>query len=253
VTPAASTSPRGPVPTLRWERVAWAAERLLVGIDEAGRGPLAGPVVAAAVIFPPGFRRIPGIRDSKILPGERRERLALRIRAGAIRIGIGAASSREIDRVNIRVASALAMRRAVRRLFGLQPRGGETIALDAYHLVIDGLPLPELGFPHEAVVDGDAHCYSVAAASIVAKTVRDRIMRCLAPRHPYYGWETNVGYGTPEHLDGICRSGTTRHHRISFAPVAQHELWGGYAYLTEGLARAGLARGRSSVGRAAGF
>jgi ribonuclease HII len=210
------------VPTLRRERQAWAGQQLLVGVDEAGRGPLAGPVVAAAVVFPPGLRRIAGVRDSKTLPLERREKLALLIRARAIRIGIGAASNREIDRVNIRMATILAMRRAVRRALGW-PAVAEA---PAYHIVVDGLPLPELGFPHEAVVVGDAHCYSVAAASIVAKTVRDRIMKCLAQRHPAYGWETNVGYGTPEHLDGICRSGATRHHRITFAPVAQHELWG---------------------------
>ena len=207
-----------PRPTLKRERLAWAEQRLLVGIDEVGRGPLAGPVVAAAVVFPPGMRRIRGVRDSKILPLAQRERLALLIRACAIRIGLGAASSREIDRFNIRIASALAMRRAVRRALGgaVSPE---------YHLVIDGLPLPEIGFPHEALVDGDALCYSVAAASIVAKTVRDRLMRLLARRYPAYRWETNVGYSTPEHLDGICRAGATRHHRISFAPVAQHELW----------------------------
>ena len=209
------------MPTLRREREVWAGQRLLVGVDEAGRGPLAGPVVAAAVGFPPAFRRIAGVRDSKTLPLERREKLALLIRARAIRLGIGAASNREIDRVNIRMATILAMRRAVRRALGWP---AETEA--AYHIVVDGLPLPELGFSHEAVVDGDAHCYSVAAARIVAKTVRDRIMKCLAQRHPAYGWATNVGYGTPEHLDGICRSGATRHHRITFAPVAQHELWG---------------------------
>ena len=216
------------MPTLRRERLAWAGQQLLIGVDEAGRGPLAGPVVAAAVVFPPGMRRILGVRDSKTLPLERREKLALLIRARAIRIGIGAASNREIDRVNIRVATALAMRRAVQHALG-----GEVSALASrlpgspapWHLVIDGLPLPEIGFPHEAVVDGDAHCYSVAAASIVAKTVRDRIMRCLAQRYPSYGWETNVGYGTPEHLDGIWRAGATRHHRITFAPVAQHELF----------------------------
>ena len=103
------------MPTLRRERLAWAGQQLLIGVDEAGRGPLAGPVVAAAVVFPPGMRRILGVRDSKTLPLERREKLALLIRARAIRIGIGAASSREIDRVNIRIATALAMRRAVRR------------------------------------------------------------------------------------------------------------------------------------------
>ncbi len=224
--------PPPPVPTLRRERLAWAEQRLLVGIDEVGRGPLAGPVVAAAVVFPPGMQRIRGIRDSKILPLARREKLALLIRARAIRIGLGAASSREIDRFNIRVASALAMRRALLRLLGLSLGRGRALApwppdsLATYSVVIDGLPLPEIGLPHEAIIDGDALCYSVAAASIVAKTVRDRIMRLLALRYPAYCWETNVGYSTREHLDGICRAGATRHHRISFAPVAQHELWG---------------------------
>ena len=216
----APAAPR--VPTLRLEHQAWAERRLLIGVDEVGRGPLAGPVVAAAVVFPPGFRRIRGVRDSKCLPLEDRERLAGVIRARAIWIGVGAASSREIDRVNIRIASALAMRRALRRLF--RTLEGESLP-DTYHLVIDGLPLPEIGYPHQAVVDGDALCYSVAAASIVAKTIRDRIMRRLAPRYPAYRWDTNVGYGTPEHLDGIWRSGATRHHRVTFAPVAQHELW----------------------------
>jgi ribonuclease HII len=205
-------------PTLRLERIAWAEHRLLVGIDEVGRGPLAGPVVAAAVVFPAGFRRIRGIRDSKTLSEAARDRLARAIRDRAVRIGIGAASPREIDRVNIRVASAIAMRRALERLFG-GPMD------DSYRLVIDGLPLPEIGYPHQAVVGGDAYCYSVAAASIVAKTVRDRVMRRLAVRYPAYRWETNVGYSTPEHLAGICRVGATRHHRVSFAPVGQTELW----------------------------
>jgi ribonuclease HII len=205
-------------PTLRLERIAWAEQRLLVGLDEVGRGPLAGPVVAAAVVFPAGFKRIQGIRDSKVLTEAARERLAKAIQVRALRIGIGAASTRVIDRVNIRVASAIAMRRALLRLFGGAPDR-------SFHLVIDGLPLPEIGYPHEAVIDGDAYCYSVAAASIIAKTVRDRIMRRLAPRYPEYRWETNVGYSTPEHLDGICRAGATRHHRITFAPVAQTELW----------------------------
>ena len=205
-------------PTLRLERIAWAEQRLLVGLDEVGRGPLAGPVVAAAVVFPAGFKRIKGIRDSKVLTEAARERLAQAIKLLALRIGIGAASTRVIDRVNIRVASAIAMRRAVLRLCGGAPD-------QSFRLVIDGLPLPEIGYPHEAVVDGDAHCYSVAAASIIAKTVRDRIMRRLAPRYPDYRWESNVGYSTPEHLDGICRVGATRHHRVTFAPVAQIELW----------------------------
>ena len=211
------------MPTLQRERLAWAGQRLLIGVDEAGRGPLAGPVVAAAVVFPPGMRRINGVRDSKTLPLERREKLALLIRTRAIRIGIGAASNREIDRVNIRVASALAMRRAVRRALGISSAAVEMT--ESHVIIIDGLPLPELGYPHEALVDGDALCYSVAAASIVAKTVRDRLMRCLASRYPGYGWHTNVGYSTQEHLTGISTIGVTRHHRLSFAPMAQRDLW----------------------------
>ena len=207
-------------PSLERERLAWTERRLLVGVDEVGRGPLAGPVVAAAVVFPPGFKRIRGVRDSKILLGERREELALLIRTRAIRLGVGAASCREIDRVNIRVASALAMRRAVRAALG----AADSLA-PPYVIIIDGLPLPELGYAHEALVDGDALCYSVAAASIVAKTVRDRLMRCLASRYPGYGWHTNVGYSTQEHLTGISTIGVTRHHRLSFAPMAQRELW----------------------------
>ena len=224
-------------PSLARERLAWAESRLLVGVDEAGRGPLAGPVVAAAVVFPPETRRINGIRDSKTLPREDRETLALRIRSRAIRLGVGAASCREIDRLNIRVASALAMRRAVeaalrlgtRELGSWGAREGPfpqlPSSLAPYALIIDGLPLPEIGYSHEALIDGDAHCYSIAAASIVAKTVRDRIMRCLASRHPAYGWQTNVGYGTPEHLAGLASVGPTRHHRMTFAPCLQTELF----------------------------
>jgi ribonuclease HII len=208
-------------PSLSRERLAWAESRLLVGVDEAGRGPLAGPVVAAAVVFPPETRRINGIRDSKTISRDDRETLAMKIRSRAIRLGVGAASCREIDRLNIRVASALAMRRAVHAAFRVEG------SLAPYVILIDGLPLPEVGYAHEALVDGDAHCYSVAAASIVAKTVRDRIMRCLASRHPAYGWATNVGYGTPEHLAGLSSVGPTRHHRMSFAPCVQRELWSG--------------------------
>lgn len=219
------------MPSLRWEQRAWAERRLLVGIDEAGRGPLAGPVVAAAVVFPAHFRRIRGVRDSKVMLPAVRERIAGLIRLRAARFAIGAASSREIDRVNIRVASAIAMRRALRKLFAGPPLPDcEFGSLrETSHLVVDGLPLPEIGFPHEAVVDGDAHCYSVAAASILAKTVRDRIMRLLASRHPAYLWERNAGYATPEHLDGIARQGVTRHHRVTFGTVGQHDLWGSVA------------------------
>ena len=204
------------VPGLARERAAWAGGRLLFGIDEVGRGPLAGPVVAAVVAFPPASKRILGLRDSKILTAAQRARLAVLIRNRAAAIGIGAASTRVIDRVNIRVATAIAMRRALRRAAG---ECGARMAV-----LIDGLPLPELRFEHDALVDGDALCYSIAAAGVVAKVVRDRLMALLARRHPSYGWEHNMGYGTPEHLAAIDLAGPTVHHRRSFMPVAQLKL-----------------------------
>lgn len=222
------------LPTVERERLAWAEHRLLVGVDEAGRGPLAGPVVAAAVVFPPGTDPIDGVRDSKTLPAHRREALALLIRSRAIRLGVGAASCREIDRLNIRGATALAMRRAVESALRGSGDQGERLSrtprlpgfpVPGFVILVDGLPFPEIGMPHEALVDGDAICYSVSAAGIIAKTVRDKIMRCLAPRHPGYGWETNMGYGTSAHLAGITAAGTTRHHRMSFAPMAQRDLF----------------------------
>ena len=199
------------------ERDAWAGGRLLIGVDEAGRGPLAGPVVAAAVAFPPFAPRIRGVRDSKVLPAARRTRLADAIRIRAAVVGVGAASPRLIDRVNIRVATAIAMRRAVRSALG-QARSSQIL------LIVDGLPFPEIGLEHEALVDGDALCYTVAAAGIIAKTVRDRIMTRLAARHPGYGWASNMGYGTPDHLTGLETAGPTAHHRRSFAPVGQLRL-----------------------------
>jgi len=198
-------------PTFEREIALWNAGRSIVaGIDEAGRGPLAGPVVAAAVVFPAGTKPIRGLRDSKQLAPLKRERLATVVRARAIAVGVGAASVREIDRLNIRRATILAMQRALARL-RLQPAG----------VLVDGLPLPELGCPHDAIVDGDVFCQSIAAASVVAKTVRDRLMRRLAQRYPEYAWADNKGYGTPEHLDALLLFGPTRHHRTSFAPVAQ--------------------------------
>ena len=210
-----------PRPTLQRERAAWAGAQLLVGVDEAGRGPLAGPVVAAAVVFPAGCAAVRGLRDSKTLPPRVRATLAERIRKRALGFGVGAASSREIDRLNIRVATALAMRRAIDHLFRC---AGLPAPSSPCRILIDGLPLPEIGYEHEALVDGDALCHSVSAAAILAKTVRDRLMQRLAPRYPAYGWETNVGYGTPEHQEGIRAFGPTRHHRYTFAPLAQHEL-----------------------------
>jgi len=126
---------------------------------------------------------------------------------------VGAASVREIDRLNIRRASILAMARALARL-GLTPD----------LVLVDGLPCPELGRAHEAIVDGDAHCHSIAAASVIAKTVRDRLMQLLATRHPSYAWANNKGYATPDHLAALAALGFTPHHRKSFAPVVQLEL-----------------------------
>jgi ribonuclease HII len=227
------------VPTLTRERAAWREGRLLVGVDEVGRGPLAGPVVAAAVAFPEGCRKVRGLRDSKTLLPKRREMLAVIIRSKAFAIGVGAASAREIDRFNIRVASAIAMRRAVARClrsFTAQerlamsrqpqplPDSERPLAPPAFLILIDGLPLPEIGMEHRALVDGDALCHSVAAASVVAKTVRDALMRRLAMRYPGYGWDTNVGYATDGHQEGLRLLGPTRHHRRSFFPIAQLQL-----------------------------
>jgi ribonuclease HII len=194
--------------------LAWFARgvRRLAGVDEAGRGPLAGPVVAAAVLLTPEAPRLEGVDDSKRLTRRRREQLAAAI-VSTLPVGVGAASAREIDRLNIRVATALAMRRAVLHLPG---------AADA--LLVDGLPMAEIGFPHEALVGGDRRSYAIACASIVAKTVRDRLMRRLAARYPDYGWDHNCGYGTPHHRAALERCGVTPHHRRSFGPVAQRLL-----------------------------
>jgi ribonuclease HII len=221
-----------PRPTLTRERAVWAEEHLLVGVDEAGRGPLAGPVVAAAVVFPIGCAAVRGLRDSKILPPSIRARLADRIRRRVLAYGVGAASAHEIDRYNIRVASAIAMRRAIACLirnsslarFPLSQGCRTCYEGQPYRIVIDGLPLPEIGYAHEALVDGDARCQSISAAAILAKTIRDRLMHRLAARHPGYGWHTNVGYGTEEHQEGLRVQGPTRHHRLTFAPLAQLTL-----------------------------
>jgi ribonuclease HII len=182
-------------------------------MDEVGRGPIAGPVVAAVVVLPPGARPIPGLRDSKTLSAAQRERAAQEVRCRAVAWAIAAASVREIDRINIRRATALAMRRALARLPFLPDR-----------VLIDGTALPELGTEHEALVDGDAHCQTIAAAAVLAKRVRDRLMVLLARRYPGFGWEENKGYATADHLAVLDRLGVTRHHRASFLPVAQLKL-----------------------------
>lgn len=193
---------------LRWERRFRKQHGdLLAGIDEVGRGPLAGPVVAAAVVMPPG-RSVRGVDDSKLLPRAVRFELAATIRSRALAVGVGAASAREVDRLNIRVASGVAMRRALAAL---------QIAPD--HLLVDGLPVNELGSEHSAVIDGDAKVHCIACASIIAKTVRDTLMERLARRYPAYGWEHNAGYGTEEHRAAIDRHGMTPHHRRTFGSV----------------------------------
>ncbi|MBK6422205.1 MAG: ribonuclease HII [Gemmatimonadetes bacterium] len=216
--------PRAPtLPSLAREEAAWAGRALLVGVDEVGRGPLAGPVVAAAIAFPPWATPVRGVRDSKTLSARQRAALAPDLRRSALVLALAAASVREIDRLNIRRATALAMHRAVARAVRAASfRGGALEAgVTGYQVLIDGLPLPEAGFAHEALVDGDALCYTIAAAGILAKEVRDGLMRRLALRHPGFGWETNAGYGTAQHCAAIARHGPTVHHRRSFAPVSQ--------------------------------
>jgi len=179
----------------------------VAGVDEVGRGPLAGPVTAAAVILDPAC--VPeGLNDSKLLRPERRAELAALL-ADCAEIAVAHASVEEIDRLNILQAAHLAMRRAVAAL----PRAAD-------HLLIDGNRVPDaLPCPAEAVIKGDSLCFSIAAASIVAKTARDRLMVDLAQQFPGYGWETNAGYGSRQHLDALQRLGATPHHRRSFKPV----------------------------------
>jgi ribonuclease HII len=189
---------------LDYERGFWSRGRLVAGVDEAGRGPLAGPVVAAAVILPVDACVV-GADDSKLLTAEVREALFAEIMATALCVGVGAASVREIDRVNILQATTRAMGRALARL-GRVPD----------QVVVDGNPVKNLAWAHEAVVDGDALIHSISCASIVAKVVRDRLMHRLARRYPGYGWETNVGYGTVAHRGAIDALGFTPHHRLTF-------------------------------------
>lgn len=185
----------------------------VAGVDEAGRGCWAGPVVAAAVVLPPGIpaRRLAGVRDSKALSPAGREQAAARIRRHALAAGIGAASAREIDRLGIGSALRLAMRRAL-------AHAGRSCSIG--HVLVDGLPVRELEFPQTSVVRGDHHCLSVAAASVLAKLCRDRLMAALAARHPAYGWEQNVGYGTARHLAALRELGPSPHHRRSFRPLS---------------------------------
>lgn len=183
---------------------------LIAGVDEVGRGPLAGPVVACAVIMPPDMRAIAGVDDSKKLTADQRVRLSAKIRERALDWALGAASVHEIETLNIYQASVLAMRRALGRL-----------KLEPNHVLIDGKPMRTLPIKHTAIVHGDARCFSIACASIVAKVTRDHLMARLALRHPGYTWERNVGYTTRAHIAGLASLGITRHHRRSFFRVSQ--------------------------------
>jgi ribonuclease HII len=185
---------------------------LIAGVDEAGRGPLAGPVVAAAVILDPA-RPVRGLRDSKLLSEIQRDRLAPRIRERAIAWAVAAADVAEIDRLNILWASMLAMQRAVAAL---------AVAPDAAW--IDGDRCPELACPAHAFVGGDALHAAIAAASILAKTARDAMLRELDGAYPQYGFAQHKGYATPEHRAALSRHGPCPAHRRSFAPVAQTAL-----------------------------
>jgi ribonuclease HII len=183
----------------------------VAGVDEAGCAPLAGPVVAAAVVLDRDkFPR--GIDDSKVLPASVREAICARLYKVAV-IGVGSASVEEIDRLNIYWARMLAMQRAV-----------DALGLDPAMVLVDGNRCPRWERPSVAIVDGDAKCRSIAAASIIAKVTRDRIMFDYAQQYRGYGWETNKGYGTPEHCRALAALGPTPLHRRSFAPVRQLTL-----------------------------
>ena len=199
-------------------RPVWSVERLLwkqgylrvAGVDEVGRGPLAGPVFAAAVVFPHSFRTrlLPGLRDSKQLTAKARERLAPQVRRFAAGVGIGSASPSEIDALGIVGATVAAMSRAIRQL----PQSADHLLVDALRLEYDGLPC-------RPIIHGDALCCSIAAASIVAKVARDSLMVELDALHPGYGFARHKGYPTAEHRTALERLGPTPLHRRSFAPV----------------------------------
>ena len=195
-------------PASRQNRLDWDPVGLRAGVDEAGRGPLAGPVVAAAVILDDS-RRILGLADSKILTALTRDRLYDKIREKALCCSVGSASVQEIDDLNIFHATMLAMRRAV-----------EGLRLKPVKVLVDGNRLPKLDVLSEAIVGGDAKVKSISAASIIAKVTRDRMLAELHDQFPQYGFAAHKGYSTPEHLEALRLHGPCIHHRRHFAPVA---------------------------------
>ena len=203
-----------PAPDMTAEAAAYAAGyKHVCGIDEAGRGPLAGPVVAAAVVLPPGYD-IPGLDDSKKLTAKKRDALYEQLMADErVLKCVAEATVQEIDELNILRATHLAMARAAQ---------GITPAVD--FCLIDGLAVPNFPLPSQNMVKGDARCLSIAAASVLAKVTRDRYMQRLAEEFPQYGFDRHAGYGTKAHLEAIRKYGVTIHHRRTFAPVSQMEL-----------------------------
>jgi ribonuclease HII len=179
----------------------------IAGIDEVGRGPLAGPVVAAAVILPEGFKLL-GLNDSKKLTEKMKEEFFEIINKEAVSIGLGIISANKIDEVNIYEATKLAMIKAINQL-SVRPE----------HLLIDAMKLP-IDIPQTSIIKGDSASISIAASSIVAKVTRDRLMKRLADIYPQYGFEKHMGYGTKEHINALEEFGSTKEHRQSFAPVA---------------------------------
>jgi ribonuclease HII len=211
------------MPTSRYERAARSAGyRIIAGLDEAGRGALFGPVFAAAVVLDP-VRPVRGLDDSKLLDPERRQTLAARIRERATAWAIGAADAFEIDRINILEASRLAMQRALASL-------NRRLSDPCDYLLIDALRL-NADVTQKPLIHGDARCFSIAAASILAKVARDEAMSRWDAVFPEYGFAHNRGYGTPDHLAALDRLGPAWLHRFSFAPVrnaSQHAVWSGY-------------------------
>lgn len=199
-------------PSWNWDRALLAlGHRFLAGVDEVGRGPLAGPVMAGAVILPIGLNAqwVAEVNDSKLLSPRVRHALSDRIWEEALAVGIGSASTDEIDQVGIVPATRLAMSRAIRRL---------KISPDC--LLIDALRLPQIDLPQESIIRGDSISISIAAASIVAKVARDRLMVQMDSHYPGFGFRRNKGYGTPEHLKALGLLGPCLIHRMTFAPVS---------------------------------
>ena len=196
------------------ESLGLSTSAVIVGVDEVGRGPLAGPVTAAAVFVDRQSDLLTKIDDSKKIAQKKRATISKQIESIAI-IGIGWASSGEIDQLNILEATMLAMQRAISSL-------RKQIISDPDYILIDGNKVPRLDFPSKAIVRGDEKSISIAAASIVAKNKRDAFMTSLSKLYPGYGWEKNAGYGTGEHLAAIEREGITVHHRRSFKPIAKY-------------------------------